>query len=270
MVEGIILNMDSIAENLLPVTATVLEVVTRIDKVETKIVLIVDDEQRLLGTVTDGDLRRGMLRGVSLSAAVSEIMRAEPRAMPVSAHREEILTTMQRERVRHMPLVDAARRVVALESLRHLLTPRARDNWVVIMAGGRGTRLRPLTERTPKPMLEVGDRPLLESIVEIFVAQGFRKLFISVNHLAYKIKDHFKDGTRFGAEIRYLEETEPLGTAGSLSLLPECPDKPLFVINGDILTSASFTDMLNFHEEHGAKATLAVRDYEFQIPFGRG
>ena len=268
MVEGIKLNMGSIVENLLPLTATVLEVVKRIEIIDTKIVLIVDDAQRLLGTVTDGDLRRGMLRGISLSAAVSEIMSAKPKTMPLSAHREEIQMTMQRERVRHMPLTDAEGRVTALESMRHLLTPRELDNWVVIMAGGRGMRLRPLTESTPKPMLEVGGRPVLESIVDIFVAQGFRKIFISVNHLAHKVMNHFEDDARYGAEIRYLEETEPLGNAGSLGLLPETPDKPLVVINGDILTGASFTDMLLFHDEHGAKATLAVRDYDFQIPFG--
>jgi NDP-sugar pyrophosphorylase family protein len=143
-----------------------------------------------------------------------------------------------------------------------------RDNWVVLMAGGLGSRLRPLTDECPKPMLRVGNKPLLETIIETFIEQGFRRFFISVNYMADTIKEYFGDGSRWGAEIQYLEETSRLGTAGALSLLPEKPQAPLLVMNGDLLTKINFRQLLDFHREHHAQGTMCVREYEFQVPYG--
>ena len=260
--------MATFEKSLLSSSATIHDAIEHIEASEGKISLVVDTDRRLLGTVTDGDIRRGILRGLNLDAPVTEVMKRSAITVKADMGTEQILALMREKSLRHIPVVDSSGRVIGLETLAELIQPVRKDNWVVIMAGGRGTRLRPLTEQVPKPMLKVGDRPLLEAIIAAFVEQGFRRFYISINYLAQSVKDYFGDGSRHSVEIQYLEEIEPLGTAGSLSLLPEPPDKPIFVINGDILTSVSFTDMLNFHEEHAAKATLAVRGYEFQIPFG--
>ena len=163
---------------------------------------------------------------------------------------------------------EEAGRVIGVELLEELIRPRERDNWVVLMAGGLGTRLSPLTNDRPKPMLNVGNKPLLETIIENFVEQGFHRFFISVNYMAGMIKDHFADGGRWGAQIHYLEEDRKLGTAGALSLLPEPPTAPVLVMNCDLLTKVNFRHLLDFHLEHRAQGTMCVREYDFQVPYG--
>lgn len=253
---------------LLSPGATIAEAVHVLDNTTAHIGLVVDGENRLMGTVTDGDVRRGLLRSLPLSAPVTEVMNKSPVVGRPDEGRQSHIDAMHSILVRQLPLVDGAGRVIGLETLDELTAPGPRDNWVVLMAGGLGLRLRPLTERTPKPMLKVGAKPLLETTLENFTQQNFNRFYISVNYLADKVKGYFGDGSHWNCEIRYLEEKGPLGTGGALSLLPEKPTAPLIVMNGDVLTKVNFGQLLDFHAEHQAAATMCVREYDFQVPYG--
>lgn len=253
---------------LVTLDASLREAIGRIDAGSVQIALIVDGTGRLLGTVTDGDVRRALLRGVTLDASVREVMNVNPTRAYSSWERESILALMQSRGLHQIPVVDDAGIVVGLEVLDEFLKVPRHDNWVVLMAGGLGTRLRPLTEDCPKPMLRVGERPILEYILEAFVGYGYHRFFFSVNYLWGMIEEHFGDGSRWGARIEYLKERDRLGTAGALSLLPERPTMPLFVMNGDLLTKVNFNHLLDFHASHSAVATMCVRSYEHQIPYG--
>lgn len=244
------------------------ETISRIDAAALQVGLVVDVSGHLKGVVTDGDIRRAILRGVPLDARSDAIMGRNPRVLPIGTPPHEVLAFMKRHAVHHVPLVDVAGRLVGLEVLDELVGAYVHPNWVVIMAGGMGTRLRPLTEECPKPLLPVGGKPILENILESFAEQGFRRIFLSINYKAELIREHFGDGTRWGVQIEYLHEEKRLGTAGALSLLPGLPEDPLFVMNGDLLTHANFTTLLEFHREHGAAGTMAVREYDFQVPYG--
>jgi dTDP-glucose pyrophosphorylase len=244
------------------------ETIARIDAGVLQIALVVDGEGRLVGTVTDGDVRRAMLRGLTLEAKAAEVMNPRP---TVARHRESddtVRALMQRFELRQVPLVDDEGRIVDVRLLDDVLWSAPKKNQVVIMAGGLGSRLQPLTGELPKPMLQVGKKPILETILENFVDHGLRSFFLSVNYKGHMIKAHFGDGSRWGASIRYLEEERSLGTAGALSLLPALPEHPIIVMNGDVLTKVNFDQLLSFHREHQAPATVCVRDYEFQIPYG--
>jgi hypothetical protein len=209
--------------------ATLKDTIRAIDEGSLQIALVVDASRRLLGTVTDGDVRRGLLRGVALTDPTSTVMNARPTVAKPGQGREVILALMKSTQLHHVPLVDEQGRVVGLEILDEMLAP-SRENWVVLMAGGLGSRLRPLTEDTPKPLIKIGQKPILENILENFVEHGFRRFYLSVNYKAEMFKAHFGDGSRFGVEVRYLEENKRMGTAGALTLLPERPDATLMVI----------------------------------------
>lgn len=232
------------------------------------IVLVVDEAGVLEGTVTDGDVRRAIIAGQPLDTPVERIMNVDPVAVQASATREQVLTLMTSRGIRHIPRVDAEWRVMGLEVLDELLQQERRDNLVIIMAGGCGTRLRPLTNETPKPLLKVGNKPILETILDSFIEHGFHRFYLSVNYKAEMLEAYFGDGARWGIEIRYLREERTLGTAGSLSLLPEIPDRPLIVMNADLLTRINFAHLLDFHAEQGGEATICVREHDFTIPFG--
>ncbi len=255
-------------QSLIPPNMGLRTVIQHLDTNDPKIGLVVDDRRILLGTVTDGDIRRAILRGLALDAPVTEVMNPRPRVLPFGQDRGEILVYLQHQKLKHLPIVDFANRAVDLITLDELLLPSIRDNWVVVMAGGKGMRLRPLTENTPKPMLDVGGRPILETIVRRCIAAGFNKFFMSVNYQADVIKDHFGDGGSLGATIEYLQEEEPLGTAGPLSLLPDIGAAPIVVMNGDILTKVDPGQVVAYHQDNGAMATMAVREYEIQVPYG--
>jgi len=244
------------------------EVIRVLDSAALQIVLVVDLEERLLGTVTDGDVRRGILRGINLDEPAHKVMNADPILALVDDGPEQLLALMQRTRLHHIPVVDDRRRVVGLQLIDELLERKQKNNIVVLMAGGLGSRLRPLTDDCPKPMLKVGNKPLLETIIENFSEYGFRRFFISVNYMADKVKDYFGDGERWGVSISYLHEDQRLGTAGALSLIEEKTDLPLIVMNSDILTKVNFQNLLDFHAAHNAVATMCVREYDFQVPYG--
>ncbi len=248
--------------------ATIREAIRAIDDSALQIALVIDAERRLVGTVTDGDVRRGLLRGVALEARASEVMNRDPISCPATLGREATLAVMRGSDVKQVPLLDEAGRVVGLELVGDVIRHSAHDNWVVLMAGGLGQRLRPLTEDCPKPMLPVGGTPILEIILKNFVRQGFKRFYLAVNYKAEMVRRHFGDGERWGVAIDYLEERDKLGTAGALGLLPARPERPLVVMNGDLLTAVNFASLLDFHAEHRATATMAVREHTVEVPFG--
>ncbi|NOX75390.1 MAG: NTP transferase domain-containing protein [Gammaproteobacteria bacterium] len=243
---------------------TVLEV---IDRGRMQIALVVDDGCHLRGTVTDGDIRRALLRGDGLDTPVEKLMNDTPTTGLVGE--DELLwqRTMQRHSLGHLPLLDAKGCIVGLTRFQPPAEPR-HDNAVVLMVGGLGSRLRPLTQARPKPLLEVGSKPILETIVENFASHGFHHLYLCINYKGEMIREHFGDGSQWGVEITYVEEKERMGTAGALSLLPEKPDTPFFVMNGDLLTQVDFVRLLRFHQKQKTAATLCVREYTHQIPYG--
>lgn len=249
-------------------TTPVLAAMRMIDQGAAQIALVVDEQQRLLGTLTDGDIRRGLLHGQTLEAPVEQSMNRKFRFVRCSEDRASVLEMMRSEVLRQIPVLDEEGRVVELLLLQELLNPQQFTNAVVIMAGGKGTRLRPHTEHCPKPMLPVGDQPMLEILLEQCIASGFRTFYFSVNYLKEQIIEHFADGTSWGVSINYLVENEPLGTAGSLQLLPDSVNEPFLVLNGDVLTRLDPIHLLHFHTEHHAKATLCVRQHELTVPFG--
>ena len=238
------------------------------------IALVVDGEQRLLSTVTDGDIRRAVLQGLALEATIQELIaRKEPEptiaAGPITApdgtDDAALLDLMRRHSVRHIPLLDGNGRVVGLSRIEDLVeSPKLN---AVVMAGGFGTRLRPLTHETPKPILPVGDRSLLERILGQLRDAGIHRVNIATHFLADRVKEHVGDGSRLGLAVEYLSEDRPLGTAGALGLL-EAPDEPVLVINGDILTRTDFRAMLHFHQDYKAVMTVGIKQYSVKVPFG--
>lgn len=244
------------------------EALAAIDSAGSQIALVVDSNRRLLGTLSDGDVRRALLRGVTLEGSASGVMHLNPTVARKNEDLHVVLATMRQHGLHQVPLVDSEGVVVGLEVVDDFLAVPVREHWVVIMAGGLGTRLQELTRDTPKPMLMVGSRPVLETIVRGYVARGFRRFYFAVNYKARQIEAKFGNGEALGVEIRYLREQKRLGTAGALSLLPERPTLPLIVTNADLLTKEDFGHMIDQHVELRADGTMAVRDYEIQVPFG--
>jgi len=240
-----------------------------LDKAALRIALIVDDEGRLQGTLTDGDVRRALLKHLPLGTPVAEVMNPNPRVAKQGWTESRVLAMLEEHDLLQLPLIDDNRNVVGLTNLHDLLNKHRYDNPVFLMAGGFGTRLRPLTNNCPKPMLKVGDKPILEQILLGFVNAGFHHFYISTHYMPEVIRDHFGSGEKWGVSIEYIHEEEPLGTGGALGLLPhEDINLPLFVMNGDLLTSLNIRSFLEFHESHGSLATMCVRKYEHQVPYG--
>lgn len=239
-----------------------------IDSTGTQLAVVIDDHRRLLGTVSDGDARRALLSGLGMDDRVDRVMHANPTTVLATATAHEIQSAMRRTRLHQLPIVNPDHTIVGLAVINDYLTATRRENWVVIMAGGLGTRLQELTRDTPKPMLKVGSRPLLETIIRSYADQGFHRFYLAVNYKAEQIEAHFGDGSRLGVDIRYVREEQRMGTAGALSLLNERPSAPFIVTNADLLTKEDYGHMMDRHVESGAVATMAVRHYEMQVPFG--
>lgn len=248
--------------------ATMQDAIRNLNESAQQITLIVSDDGVLTGTVTDGDIRRGLLRGLTLDAPVDSIVNRKPLVVPPLLGRESVLQFMQANLLLQLPIVDERRRVVGLHVWNELMVPAQRGNTMIIMAGGRGVRLLPHTESCPKPLLPVGGKPMLEHIIERARAEGITHFVLSVHYLGHMIEEHFGDGSRWGVRIEYLREPAPLGTAGALSLLEERPSAPFVVSNGDVLTDIRYGELVDFHTRHGAAATMAVRLHEWQHPFG--
>lgn len=249
-------------------TSSIRDAIQAIDRGAIQAAFVVAAGNRLRGIVTDGDIRRGILRGVELDEPVRLVMNASPVTVRVGDSLESIVALMRRRRIRHVPVINDAGELVDVVLADELGQQAQFDNWVVLMAGGEGRRLRPLTEELPKPLLRVGSKPLLETILNSFVAQGFRRFFLSVHYKAELIESYFGDGSAWGVRIEYLREKMKMGTAGSLSLLPDVPDEPVIVMNGDLLTNMNFGRLLQFHDEMRAVATVCVREHRMQVPYG--
>lgn len=260
--------MKSWEQALIGPQTTLREALATIDRAGCQIALVVDADRRLRGTLSDGDARRGLLRGLNLDDQVAVAMHPSPTCARAGEARKSILATMRRLGLHQIPVLDASGIVVGLETVDDYLATPTREHWVVIMAGGLGTRLEELTRDTPKPMLKIGSRPLLETIVRGYAEQGFRRFYFAVNYKSEQIEAHFGSGSALGVDIRYLREQTRLGTAGPLSLLPERPTLPVVVANADLLTKEDCGLMVERHVEANADATMAVRDYEMQVPFG--
>lgn len=244
------------------------ETIRCIEATAMQIALVVDANGCLVGAVTDGDIRRVLIQGMSIESSICNAMNPAPRTLGTGVSPEEALNYMRRHSIHHVPLTDTEGRLTGVYFIDELIGVIKRPNTVVLMAGGVGARLRPLTDACPKPLLPVGGRPILERILERFVEQGFQHFYISVNYKAEMIIEHFGNGERWGVHIDYLTESERLGTAGALSLISEKPNYPLIVMNGDLLTEVDFVAMLHEHQARNAQATMAVREYEMQIPYG--
>ena len=253
---------------LLNPTATIKEALKIIDSGAKRIAVVVDEFETIIGTLTDGDIRRGLLAGLTLESTIESIYFRNPTLAHMNDSKEEIIKKAILKQIYQIPIIDDEGHFVDIVDLAALINVTTRRNKVILMVGGLGTRLRPLTENTPKPMLKVGDKPILETIIENFTKYGFTNITLSVNYKSNIIKNYFGDGSKFGANIDYIEEEKRLGTAGALSLLRDRPNEPFFVMNGDLLTNVNFEHLLDFHMHQNSLATMCVREYEQQVPFG--
>lgn len=259
--------MRSVKNISVPTNATIRQVLEKINLGNMQIAFVVDNDL-LLGTVTDGDIRRGFLNGMGLDDSIENLYNANPVKGYLSQPKENLVQLALARGVKQLPMIDDSGKLVGVEIVDDYLRVNKKPNAVVLMAGGLGTRLRPLTANTPKPMLTVGSKPILETIIENFSRYGFHNFYLSVNYKAEKIREYFGDGQSQGVSITYLNETKRLGTAGALNMLPEDLDTPIIVMNGDLLTNINFEHLLNYHLLTEADATMCVREYDFQVPYG--
>ena len=239
-----------------------------IDKGTKRIAIVVDNSNKLLGTLNDGDIRRALLNESSLNSSIKNIYHKNPFICNINDSKSTIIKTALKNKVYQIPIVDDNNKLVGVEDLATLLSSKKKKNKVILMAGGLGTRLQPLTNEIPKPLLKVGTKPILETIIENFCNYGFKDIIISVNYKADMIKNYFQDGSKFGVNIEYLEENKRLGTAGALSLIKEDINEAFFVMNADLLTNVNFEQLLDFHNQGNSTSTMCVREYDFQVPYG--
>ncbi len=248
--------------------SSVREAISALNRGSLQIALVMDAEQRLIGTVTDGDIRRGLLQGFNLDSPISQLMRTQFRFVQEGINEADALRMMHKEGFQQIPVLDNQGRVVRLLLLKDMIDLPSFSNSIVIMAGGEGKRLRPLTENCPKPMLKVQGKPILELIIERCRDAGFQQFYLAVNYLKQQIIEYFRNGSGLGVNIDYLEENQPLGTAGALRLMPQNPHEAFLVLNGDVLTQIPYQALLQFHEENQAHATVSVKEHQTTIPFG--
>jgi len=260
--------LDLWRDSIVKINTPIKIAIERLNKVGIKIALVLDENYRLLGTISDGDFRRGMLSGLTLEDSVEKIMNKNPRTVNEGTSRLEILKLMNDTKILQIPIVDRNNSVIGLHLWDDISVQAKYSNIMVIMAGGRGSRLHPQTENRPKPMLLVAGIPILEHIIQRARSQGFNHFIIAINYLGQIIEDYFKDGHKFGVKIEYLHEDIPLGTAGALSLLSHKPERAFIVTNGDVITDINYSDFLEYHTVQNAAATVAVHTHEFQIPYG--
>lgn len=253
---------------ILPPNATVQEAILNLNLVSIKIVLVVNETGELEGTVSDGDIRRGLLKGLDINSLITSVIHRNALVVHPEMGREMVMQLMVANKIQQVPVVDERHHVVGLHLWDEITTPPTRSNLMVIMAGGIGTRLRPHTENCPKPLLHVAGKPMLEHIIERAKLEGFSHFVLAIHYLGHMIEDYFGNGELFDVKIDYLREQSPLGTAGALGLLNPRPDIPFVVTNGDVITDIRYGELLDFHIRQDAAATMAVRVHEWQHPFG--
>ena len=260
--------MRNIDDIIIDKNTLIIDALKIIDKSSNQIVLVVDENRKLLGTINDGDVRRALLNNSSLNETVENIYFKTPTTANINDSAEHIIKICGLKKIHQIPIIDDNGNLVGLKILDDLISRAEKPNKVILMVGGLGTRLKPLTNHTPKPMLHVGGKPILETIIEKFASYGFVNFVLCVNYKSHVIQDYFGDGNKFGVHIEYILENKRMGTAGALSLLENNPEHPFFVMNGDLLTNVNFENLLDYHLDNNAVATMCVRDYEFQVPFG--
>jgi len=252
----------------LPANITIEQAIRNLDKIAIKIILVANEAGVLEGTLSDGDIRRGLLKGLGMNSSIASIIHRDALVVPPELERELVMQLMVANKIQQIPVVDEQHHVIGLHLWDEMTTSPARSNLMVIMAGGRGTRLRPHTENCPKPLLSVAGKPILEHIIERAKQDGFNQFVLAIHYLGHMIEEYFGNGERLGVQIDYLREESPLGTAGALGLLSPFPDVPFVVTNGDVITDIRYGELLDFHTKHAAVATMAVRIHEWQHPFG--
>ena len=260
--------MIDISKILLRTSSTIEDALNIINLGAVRIALVVDADGKLLGTLSDGDIRRGLLRKVKLNDTIKDAFSKNPATANIIDTRERLLQLCLKNGIGQLPIVDNSHRVVDLFLVDSEFYKKNYENQVVLMVGGLSMRLRPLTDNTPKPMLHVGGRPILQTIVKGFVDSGFTNITMCLGYKSNVIQNYFEDGSDFGANIDYIVEEKRMGTAGALSLLKKEISKPFFVMNGDLLASINYKDMLDFHEESNSKATMCIREYDIKVPYG--
>lgn len=255
---------------ILKKTDTVKDAINVLNLEALGIVMVSDEDNHLLGTVTDGDVRRALIHNQTMNTPLVDVMHTNPIYAFGDGERVEIMAMMQENNILQLPILDKKERIIGIETLQGLLKRNRNDNPVILMAGGFGRRLRPLTHDTPKPLLNIGGKPILETILNQFIDCGFYNFFISVHYKADMVQDYFGDGGKWGVNIQYMIEEYPLGTAGALGLFPaDMVNQPVILMNGDLLTKVNFENLLSFHQEHEKPAaTMCVREYDFQVPYG--
>lgn len=261
--------MKNIKNIVLHKEDSILKALEILDLYAFRITLVVDENNCLIGSITDGDIRRGLLKGQDLHASVASVMHTSPYSVEQdSLSPRQIFDIMREKHYLAVPILKDGQ-LIDIVTLDDLIRIKRKENPIFIMAGGFGTRLRPLTDNCPKPMLPVGGKPLLETIIGNLKEQGFYKFYISTHYLPEVIQNHFGNGDKFDIQIQYVHENEPLGTGGALSLLPKNEiDLPFIVINGDVLTNMNFNKLIDFHNNQNAIATMCVREFQYQIPYG--
>jgi dTDP-glucose pyrophosphorylase len=253
---------------ILSINSSIEDAIHILNMAALKIVLVIDEIGTLIGTISDGDIRRGLLQGLTLKSPIESIIHFDPIVVNAELNRDAVVKLMKTNKIQQIPIVDQKRQVIGLHLWDEMSAPPARSNIMVIMAGGKGTRLHPDTENCPKPMLLIGGKPILEHIIARAKVEGISHFVFAIYHLGNMIEEYFGNGERFGVKIEYLREDLPLGTAGALSLLHPIPDSAFIVTNGDVITDVHYGELIDFHQQHQAKATMAVRAHEWQNPFG--
>lgn len=262
------MDMEKLKKACISPDVTIKQALEAIDKSAIEIALVVDQEFRLLGMATDGDIRRAILRGADINACIETAMNKNYTAIGENIPHDTAIRIMAEHSFRHIPVIDQQGHLKDIILWQDVIKPKKKTNYVLLLAGGLGTRLRPLTEDVPKPMLKVGDKPIIETIIGQFKQNGFTNILVSVNYKADVIEDYLKDGSHLGVNIQYIKETKRLGTAGPIRLAKEYLTEPFFVMNGDLLTNLNLSNMMDFHTSNGFDLTIATKKYELQIPYG--
>ena len=252
---------------LLTIDSSIQDAICNLNDSSLQIIMVVSKDGKLQGTITDGDIRRGLLRGLNLTSNIDSVIHRDALVVPPQLSRELAINLMKVNKIHQLPIVDEGHRVVGMHLCDELM-PGNRSNLMVIMAGGLGRRLHPHTKHCPKPLLSVAGKPMIEHIIQRAILQGFNQFVLAIHYLGHMIEDYFGNGETLGIEIEYLREKSLLGTAGALSLLTSYPASPFIVTNGDVLTDIHYGELLDFHNRHQALATMAVRVHEWQHPFG--
>ena len=261
-------NKETWCQAILPEDSLIGQAILNLDKCGIKIVLVVNQSNELVGTISDGDIRRGLLKGLNLESPIKSIIRHNALVVPPEMSHEMVMQLMVANKIQQIPVVNEQQHVLGLHLWDEMTITPIRENIMLIMAGGKGERLMPHTENCPKPMVMVAGKPMLEHIIMRGQQEGFNHFVLAIHHMGHMIEEYFGNGKHLGVNIEYLREDSPLGTAGALSLLDPYPNAPVLVTNGDVITDIRYGELLDFHNRYQAVATMAVRVHEWQHPFG--